>query len=138
MIIHSDVWGPAKIPSISKARYFVTFIDECTRMTWVSLLHKKSDVLTAFQEFYNMVGTQYQRQIRVWQTDNALEFLDTNCGKFLSERGIRHHTSNTYTPQQNGLAERKNRQIMEVVRALWHEYVSVLLVRSSEVYYLSN
>ena len=64
-----------------------------------------------------MVGTQYQRQIRVCQTDNALEFLDTNFGKFLSERGIQHHTSNTYTPQQNGLAERKNRQIMEVVCA---------------------
>ena len=63
-----------------------------------------------------MVGTQYQRQIHVWQTDNALEFLNTNCGKFLSERGIQYHTSNTYTPQQNGMAERKNRQIMEVVR----------------------
>jgi hypothetical protein len=57
-VIHSDVWGPAKISTISKARYFVTFIDECTRMTWMSLLHKKSDVFTAFQEFHRMVGTQ--------------------------------------------------------------------------------
>ena len=40
-VIHSDVWRPTKIPYISKARYFVTFIDECTRMTWLSLIHKK-------------------------------------------------------------------------------------------------
>src|SRR5262249_21172300 len=65
MVIHSDIWGPAKVPSISKARYFVTFIDECTRMTWVSLLYKKSDAHIAFQEFFNMVHTQYQRRIRI-------------------------------------------------------------------------
>jgi len=115
--IHSDVWGPAKIPSISKACYFVTFIDECMRMTWISLLHKKSDVFTVFQEFHSMVGTPYQKQIRSWQTDNAMKFLDTSIQKYLHHYGIRHQTSCTYTPQQNGLAERKNRQILEVVRA---------------------
>lgn len=57
-VIHSDVWGPVKIPFISKARYFVAFIDEGTRMTWVSWLHKKTDVYITFQEFYSMVGTQ--------------------------------------------------------------------------------
>ena len=59
-----------------KAHYFVTFIDECTRMTWMSSLHKKGDVFTAFQEFHGMVGTQYQKQIRSWQTVNAMEFLN--------------------------------------------------------------
>ena len=70
-VIHSDVWGPTKTPSISTTRYFVTFIDECTRMTWVSLLTNKSDVYQAFQEFHNMVRTQYQTQIRVLQSDNG-------------------------------------------------------------------
>ena len=116
-VIHSDVWGPAKIPSISNAHYFVTFIDECTRMTWVSLLRRKSEVYTAFQEFHSMAGTQYQKQIRVLQSDNGTEYGDTSFGKFLLHHGIRHQTSCTYTPEQNGLAERKNRQIMEVVRA---------------------
>jgi hypothetical protein len=50
-IIHSNIWGPATISSMSKARYFITFIDEYTRMTWVSLLHKKSDASTGFREF---------------------------------------------------------------------------------------
>ncbi|KAH9696165.1 retrovirus-related pol polyprotein from transposon RE1 [Citrus sinensis] len=117
VVIHSDVWGPAKVASLSKARFFVTFIDECTRMIWVSLLIKKSDVCLAFQEFHKMVSTQYQKQIRVLQSDNGTEYMDASLGKFLNIHGIRHQTSCTYTPQQNGLAERKNRQILEVVRA---------------------
>ena len=83
MVIHSDIWGPATISSMSKVRYFITFIDECTRMTWVSLLHKKSDASIAFQEFHNMVKTQFQKQIQVWQSDNAMEFLANSLGNYL-------------------------------------------------------
>lgn len=55
--IHSDVWDSTKFPFVSKARYFVIFINECTKMTWVSLLNKKSDVGTIFQEFHRIVST---------------------------------------------------------------------------------
>ena len=64
-----------------------------------------------------MVSTQYQKQIRVLQSDNGTEYMDAPLDNFLNLHGIRHQTSCTYTPQQNGLAERKNRQILEVVRA---------------------
>ncbi|PRQ37607.1 putative RNA-directed DNA polymerase [Rosa chinensis] len=117
MKIHSDVWGPAKIPSLSGARYFVTFIDDCTRMTWVSFLKNKSDVFGMFIEFHKMVATQYLQSIRVFQSDNGGEFVNGPMIEFCRSHGIRHQTSNSYTPQQNGLAERKNRQLMEVVRA---------------------
>ena len=116
-VIHLNVWGPKKIPPLSNDRYFVTFIDECTRMTWISLLRNKSDVGTTFQEFHKMVTTQYQRQIRTLQSNNGEEFVDKILGHFLGHHGIRHQTSYTYTLQQNGLAERKNRQILEIVRA---------------------
>lgn len=72
---------------------------------------------SAFREFRNMVNTQYQKPILVWQTDNAMEFMDASLVGFLKELGIRHQTSCTYTPQQNGLANWRNRQILEVVRA---------------------
>ena len=86
-------------------------------MTWVSLLIKKSDVCLAFQNFHKMTHTQYQKQIRVWQSDNGTEFIDASLGNFLRNHGIRHQNSCTYAPQQNGLAERKNRQLLEVVCA---------------------
>ncbi|XP_022873848.1 uncharacterized protein LOC111392690 [Olea europaea var. sylvestris] len=69
-------FGPAKIQSFSKARYFVTFIDECTRMTWVSLLRNKNDVRMVSQEFYSMAKTQYQRQICTLQSDHGTKFVD--------------------------------------------------------------
>ena len=117
MKIHSDVWGPVEIPSLSGARYFVTFIDDCTRTTWVSLLKNKSDVYSRFKEFHKMVSTQYQQVVRVFQSDNGGEYINGPMQEFMKLHGIRHQTSSTYTPQQNGLAERKNRQLLEVVRA---------------------
>ena len=61
--IHSDVWGPARISTLSGARYFVIFIDECTRMTWVSLLPNKGDVCFVIQDLCKMVATQYHYKI---------------------------------------------------------------------------
>ena len=64
-----------------------------------------------------MVQTQYQRQIRTFQLDNGTKLMDQLLGNLLNHHGIRHQTSCTYIPQQNGLAERKNKQIMKIVRA---------------------
>ena len=83
----------------------------------MSLLIKISDLCLAFQNFHKMTHTHYQKQIRVWQSDNGTEFMDVSLGNFLRNHGIRHQTSCTYAPQQNGLAERKNRQLLEVVHA---------------------
>ena len=98
MKIHSDVWGPAKISSFSGARYYVTFIDDCTRMTWVSLLKNKSDVCSMFKEFHKMVSTQYQQTIQVFQSDNGGEYVNGPMQEFMQSHGIRHQTSNAYTP----------------------------------------
>lgn len=59
MIIHSDVWGPSKVTTLGGSRWFVTFIDDCTRMTWVSLMKSKGEVNLLFKKIYNMVHTQY-------------------------------------------------------------------------------
>ena len=55
MIIHSDVWGPSKFATLDGSRWFVTFIDDCTRITWVCLMKSKSEVNLLFQKFYKMV-----------------------------------------------------------------------------------
>ncbi|CAL8991566.1 unnamed protein product [Prunus brigantina] len=62
-LVHSDVWGPAKIATLAWARWFVMFIDDCTRMTWVSLLKTKGEVSSRFQQFYQMVETQFHARI---------------------------------------------------------------------------
>ena len=98
MKIHSDVWGPAEIFSLSGARYFVTVIDDCTRTTWMSLLKNKRDIYSRFIEFHKMVSTQYQQVVWVFQYDNDGEYINGPMQEFMQLHEIRHQTSNTYTP----------------------------------------
>ncbi|KAL4555898.1 hypothetical protein LXL04_038530 [Taraxacum kok-saghyz] len=117
MKIHSDVWGPAPIPTPSGARYFVTFVDECTRMIWISLLKNKGEVVCVFKELHHLIKTEYRKEIQVLQSDNGGEYINHEMTRFCQENLIRHQTSCAKTPEQNGLAERRNRQILEIVRA---------------------
>lgn len=117
MTIHSDVWGPAPIQTPSGARYFVTFTDECTRMIWISFLKNKGEVFKAFTELHKFIKTEYRREIHTLQSDNGGEYVSWEMKNFCKENLIQHQTSCSQTPQQNGLAERRNRSILEIVRA---------------------
>ena len=75
-IIHSDVWGPAPISTPLGARWFVTFIDDYTRMTWISLLKNKGEVCATFQQFYKMVNTQFHEKIKILRSNNRGEFVN--------------------------------------------------------------
>ncbi|KAL3642739.1 hypothetical protein CASFOL_013554 [Castilleja foliolosa] len=111
-LIHSDVWGPSPVTSSSGFRYYVSFIDHLSRYTWIYLLKNKSDTLQAFIHFKKLIETQYNGKIRIVQTDGGGEFIALS--KLLKDNGIVHRMSCPYTPEQNGLAERKHRHIVEV------------------------
>ncbi|KAJ9682154.1 hypothetical protein PVL29_018172 [Vitis rotundifolia] len=117
MVIHSDVWGPSKVPTLSGSRWFVTFIDDCTRMTWLCLMKTKDEVNFLFQNFHKMIETQYNAKVRVLRSDNGGEYQNSDLQKYLEGHGIIHQTTYSNTPQQNGVAETKNRHLLEVVRA---------------------
>jgi hypothetical protein len=69
--IHSDVWGPSGVRSINGYRYFVTFIDSCTRATWVYVLRHKSDVFECFRVFHSLIMTQYKACMKIFRTNNG-------------------------------------------------------------------
>ncbi|OMO54865.1 Integrase, catalytic core [Corchorus capsularis] len=100
------------------SRWFVTFIDDCTRMTWLWLMKSKSDVNLLFQKFHKIIQTQYNEQIRVLRSDNGGEYLNSELTHYLETQGMINQTTCVDTPRQNGVAERKNRHLLEVVRAL--------------------
>ncbi|CAN1145812.1 Retrovirus-related Pol polyprotein from transposon TNT 1-94, partial [Linum perenne] len=116
-VVHSDIWGPMKIRNVNGARWFITFIDDHTRLTWTFLMKEKSEATSIFQTFYTMVQTQFQTQIQVLKTDNAHDYFNSALGSFLIEHEIIHASSCVNTPQQNGIAERKNRHLLDVARA---------------------
>ena len=96
----------------------MTFIDNHTRLSWVYLMREKYDVKTIFKKFYTMVQTQFQKNIQILLSDNGREYFKNVLGLFYLEKGIVHQSSCVDTPQQNGLAERKNKHLLEVAQAL--------------------
>uniref|UniRef100_A0A2N9HWE0 Integrase catalytic domain-containing protein n=1 Tax=Fagus sylvatica TaxID=28930 RepID=A0A2N9HWE0_FAGSY len=117
-LVHSDIWGPARTTGLCDARYFVTFIDDHSRLTWVYVLKDRSQLFSVFQSFYAEISNQFNAKLLAFRTDNAREYLDSAFQQFLESRGIIHQTSCVRTPQQNGIAERKNGPILAIARAL--------------------
>ena len=110
-LIHSDVWGPAPI-SVGNYTYYVSFIDDYSRYTWIYLLKHKSEVFHVFKNFQSHVERKYTRKIIHMQTDWGGEYERLNS--FFNQLGIAHRVSYPHTHQQNGRAERKHRHIVEV------------------------
>ncbi|WZY99772.1 hypothetical protein YC2023_072101 [Brassica napus] len=116
-LIHTYVWTA---PSFSRDnhKYFVTFIDEKYKYTWLTLIPSKDRVIDAFKNFQAYVTNHYHARIKILRSDNGGEYTSYAFKSHLDHHGILHQTSCPYTPQQNGVAERKNRHLMEVARSL--------------------
>lgn len=92
-LVHTDLWGPARSSSFSGATYFVIFVDDYTRCTWLYLLKHKSDVVDVFHTFYAMVCTQFNRPIKILRSDNGTEFTSGAMKSFYREKGILHQNA---------------------------------------------
>ena len=117
-LIHSDLCGPMRTPSIGSSLYFVTFIDDFSRFCWVYPLKEKSGVFAVFQHFVSMVENQTGYKVQSLRTDRGGEYMSNAFKDFLAHKGIKHQCTMPYTPQQNGVAERKNRSLMEMARCM--------------------
>jgi transposase InsO family protein len=117
-LIHSDVFGPVHIPSLGKSVYYVSFIDDFSRNTWIYFLRKKSEVFDKFKEFKALVENQTEKKIKVLRTDNGGEFCGNEFEEFCKKCGIERQKNTPYTPQQNGVAETMNKTMMEKSRSM--------------------
>ncbi|RVW81338.1 Retrovirus-related Pol polyprotein from transposon TNT 1-94 [Vitis vinifera] len=117
-LVHTDVWGPCRTASTLGFQYFVTFIDDYSRCTWLFLMKNRAELFSIFQKFYTEIQTQFNISIRVLRSDNAREYFSAQFTSFMSHHGILHQSSCAHTPQQNGVAERKNRHLVETARTL--------------------
>ncbi len=119
-LVHSDVCGPIQIDSIGGNKYFVTFIDDYSHCVSVYFIKHKSEVPKKFQEFESIVTNETGQKIVKLRTDNGTEYLSTEFQEYLKSRGIQHELTVAYTPQQNGIAERINRTLMESARSMMY------------------
>lgn len=116
--MHSDLCGPLPVVSFSGCKYFLTFIDDFSRRTWVYFLKLKSEVFNTFLAFKAFVEKQSRHQILKLRSDNGGEYVKIAFINFFTKNGIQMQHTVPYTPQKNGVAERKSRTLKEMANCM--------------------
>jgi transposase InsO family protein len=101
------------VTSVSGCKYHVIFVDDYSRYTWLYPLRSKAEVYDCFVKFKTIAENQFSQNIKQLQTDGGGEYNSNYFHSFLTKHGIRHRKFCPHTSQQNGLAERKLRHILE-------------------------
>ena len=117
-MIHSDIWGPSTIPNIFGSHWFVSLIDDCTRVTWIFLIKQKYDVSSVVLDFHSMIQNQFGVKIKIFRSDNAREYFNQNLTPYLKKEDIIHKSSRVNTPQQKKVTKRKNDHLLNTTQAL--------------------
>ena len=115
---HSDLCGRSPTIFYGGATYYVLYVDEFYRNVWVYVLKRKVDVFNTFRQFRLMVEKRTCGTIKCLRTDNGGEFTSLEFEKYCKDEGIVRHKTNVYTPQQNGIAERMNKTLLERARSM--------------------
>ncbi|KAI0523320.1 hypothetical protein KFK09_005715 [Dendrobium nobile] len=119
-LIHSDVWGPTPVYSSEGFHYYVVFIDDFTRFSWMYLMKNKQETFSKFKLFQQYVQTQFHTTPKAFRSDGGGEFTSHEFSAFLLQHGIQRQLSCPHTPEQNGIAERKHRHLLDLARTLLH------------------
>src|SRR6266540_2513774 len=121
-LLHMDLFGPVAYISIGGNKYGFVIVNDYSRFSWVFFLQDKSEVQETFKKFARRAQNEFEVKIKRIRSDNGIEFKNTTIEEFLDEEGIKHDFSTPYTPQQNGVVERKNRTLIEAARTMLDEY----------------
>ncbi|GJS83907.1 retrotransposon protein, putative, ty1-copia subclass [Tanacetum coccineum] len=117
-LIHTDVCGPLRHVSKKGASYFITFTDDYSRYGYVYLLKHKHEVFETFKVFKNEVENQLGKTIKAIRSDRGGEYISQEFKDYLKAYGIVQQLTPPYTPQHNGVSERRNRTLLNMVRSM--------------------
>lgn len=117
-LIHSDLCGAMRTQTLGGSLYFMTFIDDYSRKVFTYFLRSKDQVASTFIDYITLIENQTDRRIKVLRTDNGTEYVNKRMTDFLREKGIAHQLTCPYSPQQNGIAERMNRTLIEKAKCM--------------------
>ncbi|KAI3757461.1 hypothetical protein L6452_04998 [Arctium lappa] len=117
-LLHMDLFGPTNVMSIGKKSYSLVIVDDYSRFTWVYFIRTKDETSGLIKSFILRIENQTNQKVKVIRSDNGTEFKNHDLNTFCEEKGIERQYSAPRTPQQNGVAERRNRTLIETVRSL--------------------
>lgn len=119
--VHTDIWGPYRVRSLGGNAYFVSLIDDFTRRSWLVCIKIRKDIYRKITEWQTATELQVGEKVAIYRCDNAKEYQKLE--RLIYEKGTRMEYTTAYTPEQNGVAERFNRTIIQMARAMliWSE-----------------
>ena len=121
-LLHMDLFGPNRVASLGGKLYAYVIVDDYSRFTWVSFLKNKSHTFETFKKFSKKIQNEIGYKIIKIRSDQGKEFVNNDFENLCDEHGYSHNFSAPRTPQQNGVAERKNRTLQEMGRTMLGEY----------------
>nr|GFA59193.1 putative ribonuclease H-like domain-containing protein [Tanacetum cinerariifolium] len=116
--LHMDLFEPTFIKSLNKKSYCLVIIDDYSRFTWVFFLATKDETSPILKTFITGLENQLSLKVKVIRSDNGTEFKNSDLNQFCGLKEIKREFSVPRTPQQNGIAERKNRTLIEAARTM--------------------
>jgi transposase InsO family protein len=121
-LLHIDLFGSIAYISIDGSKYCLVIVDDYSRFTWVFFLQEKFETQETLKRFLRRAQNEFELRIKKIRSDNGTKFKNSQIEGFLEEEGIKHEFSSPYTPQQNGVVERKNRTLLDMARTMLDEY----------------
>nr|GEV73266.1 hypothetical protein [Tanacetum cinerariifolium] len=116
--LHMDLFGPTFVKSLNKKSYCLVVTDDYSRFTWVFFLTTKNETSPILKTFITGLENQLSLKVKVIRSDNGTEFKNHDLNQFCGRKGIKREFSVPRTPQQNGIAERKNRTLIEAIKTM--------------------
>jgi transposase InsO family protein len=120
-MLHIDLFGPVAY-IIGGNKYGHVIVDDYSHFTWVLFLQDKSKTQEMLKKLLRKTQNKFDAKVKNIKSDNGTKFKNTQVEDFLDEEGIKHEFLAPYTPQQNGVSERKNRTLIEMARTMLDEY----------------
>ncbi|GJU55625.1 putative ribonuclease H-like domain-containing protein [Tanacetum coccineum] len=117
-MLHMDLFGPTNVKSLMKKSYCLVVTDDFSRFSWVFFLATKDETSGILKTFITEIENQLDHKVKVIRCDNGTEFKNSVMNQFCEMKGIKREFSVARTPQQNGVAERRNRTLIEAARTM--------------------
>nr|GFA40047.1 hypothetical protein [Tanacetum cinerariifolium] len=116
--LHMDLFGPTSISSISRKWYCLVVTDDFSRFTWTFFIKTKYETSGILKKFITEIENLKDLKVKITRCDNGGEFRNKKMNIFCSQKGIKKEFSNARTPQQNGVAERRNRTLIKAAKTM--------------------
>ncbi|GKA06662.1 retrovirus-related pol polyprotein from transposon TNT 1-94 [Tanacetum coccineum] len=113
-----DLCGPMRVESFNAKKYVLVIVDDYSRYTWTHFLRSKDETPEVLINFLKVVQRGLNAQVRTVQTDKGMKLLNKTLHAYFAQEGIKHQTSTTRTPEQNGIVKRQNRTLVEAARTM--------------------